>query len=228
MRWLAICLILLITALTSMAPVSATPVQRPHIEAELIPEKSSLHPGAPLTVALRLKMEKRWHTYWKNPGDSGLPTRITWTLPQGFSAGPIQWPAPRRINVGPLTNFGYEGEIFLLTDIQVPAGLAAGTAVPITAKADWLVCEEICIPGDATFSFMLPVSNEPAAADPKWAKAIERTRQQLPRPLEGWNLDAYLRGDDLVLRLSSGQARVVRIHNLTLLPAADDQDHGRL
>ena len=221
MRWLAICLILLITALTSMAPVSATPVQRPHIEAELIPEKSSLRPGAPLTVALRLKMEKRWHTYWKNPGDSGLPTRISWTLPQGFSAGPIQWPAPRRINVGPLTNFGYEGGIFLLTDIQVPAGLAAGTAVPITAKADWLVCEEICIPGDATFSFMLPVSNEPAAADPKWAKAIERTRQQLPRPLEGWNLDAYLRGDDLVLRLSSGRARVVRIHNLTLFP---DQD----
>jgi len=221
MRWLAICLILLITAFTSMTPVSATPVQRPHIEAELRPEKSSLRPGEPLTVALRLKMENRWHTYWKNPGDSGLPTRITWTLPQGFSAGPIQWPAPRRINVGPLTNFGYEGEIFLLTDLQVPAGVAAGTAVPITAKADWLVCEEICIPGDATFSVMLPVSNEPAAADPKWTKAIERTREQLPRPLEGWNVEAYLRGDDLVLRLSSAQARVTRIHNLTLFP---DQD----
>jgi thiol:disulfide interchange protein/DsbC/DsbD-like thiol-disulfide interchange protein len=174
-----------------------------------------------VTVALRLKMEKHWHTYWRNPGDSGLPTRITWTLPQGFSAGPIQWPAPRRINVGPLTNFGYEGEILLLTDIQVPANLVAGSAVPITARADWLVCEEICIPGDATFSFMLPVSNDPAAADPKWAKAIERTREQLPRGLEGWNLDAYLRGDDLVLRLSSGQARVMRIHNLTLFP---DQD----
>lgn len=216
MRWLATCLIVLITA-----PLAAAPVQRPHIEAELIAEQSSLRAGEPVTVALRLKMEKRWHTYWKNSGDSGLPTKITWTLPQGFSAGPIQWPAPRRINVGPLTNFGYEGEIFLLTDIQVPAGLAAGTAVPITAKADWLVCEEICIPGDATFSFMLPVGNEPAAADPNWAKAIERTRQQLPRPLEGWNLDAYLRGDDLVLRLSSGQARVPRIHNLTLFP---DQD----
>ncbi|MGH8761531.1 MAG: protein-disulfide reductase DsbD domain-containing protein, partial [Burkholderiales bacterium] len=202
MRWLATCLILLI-----IAPVSAAPVQRPHIETELIPEKTSLRPGEPATVALRLKMEKRWHTYWKNPGDSGLPTRINWTLPQGFSAGPIQWPAPRRINVGPLTNFGYEGEIFLLTDIQVPARLAAGTAVPITAMADWLVCEEFCIPGDATFSFMLPVSNEPATVEPKWAKAIERTREQLPRQLQGWNLDAYLRGDDLVLRMSSGQAR---------------------
>ncbi len=221
MHRLATCLILLITVPASIAPVSAAPVQRPHIEAELIPEKSGLRPAEPVTVALRLKMEKRWHTYWKNPGDSGLPTKITWTLPQGFSAGPIQWPAPRRIDVGPLTNFGYEGEIFLLTDIQVPAGLAAGSAVPITARADWLVCEEICIPGDATFSFMLPVSNEPATADPKWAKAIERTRGQLPRQLEGWNLDAYLRGDDLVLRLSSGQARAVRIHNLTFFP---DQD----
>ncbi len=216
MRWLATCLILLI-----IAPVTAAPVQRPHIEAELISEKTSLRPGEPATVALRLKMEKRWHTYWKNPGDSGLPTRINWTLPRGFSAEPIQWPAPRRIDVGPLTNFGYEGEIFLLTDIQVPAGLAAGTAMPITAKAEWLVCEEICIPGDATLSFTLPVSKEPATADPKWAKAIERTREQLPRKLEGWNLDAYRRGDDLVLRLSSGQVRVARIHNLTLFP---DQD----
>jgi len=181
MHWLALCFILLITAPVSISPVWAAPVQRPHIEAELIPEKSGLRPGEPVTVVLRLKMEKHWHTYWKNPGDSGLPTRITWTLPQGFSAGPIQWPAPRRINVGPLTNFAYEGEIFLLTDIQAPAGLAAGTAVPITARADWLVCEEICIPGDATFSFMLPVSNEPATADPNWAKAIERTREQLPR-----------------------------------------------
>jgi len=221
MLWLAPPLIILITALAPITPVAAAPVQRPHIEAELIPEKSSLRPGEPLTVALRLKMEKHWHTYWKNPGDSGLPTRIAWALPQGFSAGPIQWPAPRRINVGPLTNFGYEGEILLLTDIQVPAGLAAGSAVPITARADWLVCEEICIPGDATFSFMLPVSDEPAAADPKWAKAIERTREQLPRELEGWNLDAYLRGNDLVLRLSSAQAKLTRIHNLTLFP---DQD----
>ena len=220
MRWLAFCLFLLITAAASISPVLAAPVQRPHIEAELITDKSSLLPGEPVTVALRLKMEKHWHTYWKNPGDSGLPTRITWTLPQGFSAGPIQWPAPQRINVGPLTNFGYEGEIFLLTDIQVPAGLTAGATVPITARADWLVCEEICIPGDATFSFMLPVGNE-AAADPKWAKAIERTRQQLPRQLDAWIVDAYLRGDDLVLRLSSGQARVARIHNLTLFP---DQD----
>ena len=220
MRILAQCLIAAVAA-ASIASAWCAPVQRPHIEAELIAEKLALRPGEPVTMALRLKMEKRWHTYWRNPGDSGLPTRITWTLPQGFTAGPIQWPAPRRINVGPLTNFGYEGEIFLLSDIQVPAGLAAGSAVPITARADWLVCEEICIPGDATFSVMLPVSDEAAGVDPKWAKAIERTREQLPRKLDGWSLDAYLRGDDLVLRLSSAEARATRIHNLMLFP---DQD----
>ncbi|HWH47875.1 MAG TPA: protein-disulfide reductase DsbD domain-containing protein, partial [Burkholderiales bacterium] len=220
MRILAQCLIAAVAA-ASIASAWCAPVQRPHIEAELIAEKLALRPGEPVTMALRLKMEKRWHTYWRNPGDSGLPTRITWTLPQGFTAGPIQWPAPRRINVGPLTNFGYEGEIFLLSDIQVPAGLAPGSAVPITARADWLVCEEICIPGDATFSVMLPVSDEAAGVDPKWAKAIERTREQLPRKLDGWSLDAYLRGDDLVLRLSSAEARATRIHNLMLFP---DQD----
>ena len=220
MRILAQCLIAAVAA-ASIASAWCAPVQRPHIEAELIAEKLALRPGEPVTMALRLKMEKRWHTYWRNPGDSGLPTKITWTLPQGFTAGPIQWPAPRRINVGPLTNFGYEGEIFLLSDIQVPAGLAPGSAVPITARADWLVCEEICIPGDATFSVMLPVSDEAAGVDPKWAKAIERTREQLPRKLDGWSLDAYLRGDDLVLRLSSAEARATRIHNLMLFP---DQD----
>ncbi len=197
MRWLCPFL-----AFVFVVPAAAEPVQRPHIEAELISESGSVRSGEPMTLVLRLKMQKHWHTYWKNPGDSGLPTRLTWTLPPDFSAGPIQWPVPKRINLGPLTNFGYEGEVLLLTDIQAPADLAAGTSVTITARADWLVCEEICIPGDATFTLMLPVSSEPARADKKWAKSIERARSQLPRPLQDRNFSASLHGNELVMRLS--------------------------
>ena len=213
MRWLCPFL-----ALVCVVPAAAEPVQRPHIEAELIAESGSVRPGEPVTVVLRLKMQKHWHTYWKNPGDSGLPTRLTWTLPPDFSAGPIQWPVPKRINLGPLTNFGYEGEVLLLTDIQTPADLAAGTSVPVTARADWLVCEEICIPGDATFTLMLPVSSEPARADQKWARSIARARSQLPRPLQDRDFSASLHGNELVLRLTG---RHTSLDTLAFFP---DQD----
>lgn len=195
----------------------AAPVQRPHIEAELIAEKTALVPGATATIALRLKPDRHWHTYWKNPGDSGLPTRITWTLPPGFEAGPIQWPAPRRFDIGPLTNFGYEGEVFLLTDIRVPSTLLPGTTVPVSARADWLVCEEICIPGDASFTLALPVSQR-ADPDPDWAEAIARSRASLPRAIEGWNVNAYLRGGDIVLQLRSSEPKPPRLHNLAFFP----------
>jgi hypothetical protein len=95
----------------SLALVSsayAAPVQTPHVEAELVSAVRSIEPGKPFTVALRLQHDEYWHTYWKNPGDSGMATAIEWTLPEGFSAGPIQWPTPQRIPIPPLANFGYE------------------------------------------------------------------------------------------------------------------------
>jgi thiol:disulfide interchange protein/DsbC/DsbD-like thiol-disulfide interchange protein len=198
----------------------AAPVQRPHIEVELVAEKTSIRPGETTTLALRLKSQKHWHTYWKNPGDSGLPTRITWSLPPGFEAGPIQWPVPSRINVGPLTNFGYEGEIFLLTDIRVPADLAPGASIPINARADWLVCEEICIPGDASFRLDLPVGTEPTTRDARWSKHFDRARKNTPGNLTGWETHAFHQGKDLVIRLASTtQSRVIR--ELTFFPDSD-------
>jgi thiol:disulfide interchange protein DsbD len=92
----------------------AAPVKTPHVEAELVAATAGLVPGEPVTVALRLSMEKGWHTYWQNPGDSGLPTTLAWKLPAGIEAGPIEWPAPRELPVGPLVNYGYEGEVLHL------------------------------------------------------------------------------------------------------------------
>ena len=102
----------------------ASPVKTEHVEAELVSERTALIPGKPVTLALRLKMADGWHTYWRNPGDSGLPTTITWKLPDGVGVGAIQWPAPRTLPTGPLVNYGYEGEVLLLTGLTVPRDAA--------------------------------------------------------------------------------------------------------
>ncbi len=164
-------LIALITAGLISLPAAANPVRADHIDVELIPATTSVEPGGTLTLALRLKADEHWHTYWKNPGDSGLATHIDWTLPEGFEAGPILWPAPARIDIGPLANYGYDGEVLLLTDIRVPE--QASGIVPIRAKASWLVCEEICIPGDAEFALLLGTGT--ATPDPRWAERIAQT-----------------------------------------------------
>ena len=80
------------------------------VKVELLAEPAAIKPGEPFAVGIRLSMKEHWHTYWRNPGDSGEPTQVTWKLPQGFIAGDIEWPAPSLIRVGPAANFGYEGE----------------------------------------------------------------------------------------------------------------------
>lgn len=149
-----------------------------HVDAELIAATDAIVPGQPLTVGLRLKHENEWHTYWQVPGDSGLPTQIKWQLPAGFNAGPIAWPHPKRLPVGPLMNFGYEGETLLLTTVQVPADLPVGTPVTLNAKASWLECKDVCIPGDAQVRLTLPV--KPLAAPSASAALFKATQARVP------------------------------------------------
>src|SRR2546430_13979446 len=101
-RWLNFVVRCFVAAALAL-PAVAAPVRTAHVEAELVPEQTALAPGRPLTVALRLVMERGWHTYWQNPGESGLPTTLAWKLPNGLSAGPIQWPPPRPRPGGPRT-----------------------------------------------------------------------------------------------------------------------------
>jgi thiol:disulfide interchange protein len=149
-----------------------------HVDAELIAATDAIVPGQPLTVGLRLKHENEWHTYWQVPGDSGLPTQIKWQLPVGFNAGPIAWPHPKRLPVGPLMNFGYEGETLLLTTVQIPADLPVGTPVTLNAKASWLECKDVCIPGDAQVKLTLPV--KPQAAPSSSAALFKATQARVP------------------------------------------------
>lgn len=157
-----------------------------HAQAKLVAEARSIRPGAPFWVALELRMDPHWHTYWQNPGDSGMPTQIDWKLPEGFKAGEIQWPAPQRIEVGPLASYAYEGVVYLLTEIIPPRDLAPGKSVKLEAKARWLVCKEICIPEREELVLEMPVDVGEPAPSP-WRDEITATLQRLPRLEAEWS-----------------------------------------
>jgi thiol:disulfide interchange protein/DsbC/DsbD-like thiol-disulfide interchange protein len=180
---------------------AATMVKTEHVEADLVADKAGAQAGKPLLVGLRLRMEPHWHTYWKNPGDSGLPTKIQWVLPDGWKAGEIQWPFPQPLPVGPLMNYGYEDEVVLLAELTPPASAPPGIA-PIKARAEWLVCKDICVPEKGDIDFALPVAATSAAADRRFVGSIERALGMLPVDAAGWKYDAALQGKSLVVRLT--------------------------
>lgn len=160
----------------------ATGVQAPHVEVELVAERTAWLPGAANEVALRVKPEDGWHTYWRNPGDSGLPTKLEWSLPTAWSAGGIQWPYPATEALGDLVNYGYGRETLHLVTLRVPEAQSGPTAT-VRAKAKWLVCKDICIPGAADLSLELPVGGI-ATVDPRWSASFLDARQRLPESLE--------------------------------------------
>ncbi len=151
---LAVCLVAVCAALC-IAGAMAQPVPQ-KVQARLIAPTLSIHAGQPFTVGLEQIIAPNWHTYWKNPGDSGEPTRLTWKLPAGFVASEIRWPLPSALPVGPLTNYGYSDTLLLPSTITPPAGLSAGT-ITLHALAEWLVCEKICIPEQQDVSLTLKI-----------------------------------------------------------------------
>ncbi len=147
------------------------------VSASLLADTTALTPGKPFEVGLLLEMAPGWHTYWEYPGDAGLPTTIAWTLPEGFGAGPIQWPLPRRIlEPGDIEVYAYKDKVLLITTILPPADLKE-QSVTLRARAAWLVCEEICIPGSAPLELTLPVGGAAAAAN---SELFSTFRNQLP------------------------------------------------
>lgn len=156
-----------------------------HLRAELVSEYQQVSPGQTLTLALHFIPDPHWHTYWQNPGDSGLATSLDWQLPAGVSAGEIQWPTPQAFVIAPLVNYGFDGDTVLLVDVQIAEDYAQ-TSVPIAVKADWLVCEEICIPAEASFNLTLPVGEAVLATEQQ--RLFSDARQRLPKPL---NVEGY-------------------------------------
>ena len=161
-------------------------VTTPHVRAELVAHApNGVSPGATVWAGLQLAHQPEWHTYWKNAGDSGLPTELTWTLPPGVEAGDIAWPLPRKIPIGTLANYGYEGTVLLpvpLTitpDFKMPLLASSASEVELKLKASWLVCRKECIPEEGEFALRLPLQGSTAFN----TAAFDTAQAAQPQPL---------------------------------------------
>jgi thiol:disulfide interchange protein DsbD len=181
-----------------LSATAQTEVRTEQLRAELLAHApAGVTPGKPLWLGLLLEHAPHWHTYWKNPGDSGLATRLQWTLPPGVDVGEIDWPVPQRLPVGPLMNYGYEGRVLLPVRVQVPAGFDA-PSLSVQLQADWLVCKEVCLPQSGRFSLQLPSH----AATSVHAALFDEAQRRLPQALPGTAAKARIEGHDLVLDVS--------------------------
>ncbi len=150
------------------------------VTAQLVAETATVVPGQSFTAGLLLKMVPGWHTYWQFPGDAGIPTEIKWKLPDGWKAGPIQWPVPLKLNEpGEIQIYGYHDDVLLMVQLTPPSKIAA-SSVHLAATADWLVCEKICIPGSGEVQLDLPVGAQATAAN---QELFQKFRDRLPRAL---------------------------------------------
>ncbi|VVM05937.1 Thiol:disulfide interchange protein DsbD [Methylacidimicrobium cyclopophantes] len=198
------------------------PARSKHVEATLLSETNALSPGVPVWVAVRLRMEKGWHTYWRNPGNAGSPTRIDWELPAGFQAGPIQWPVPEVISVPPLTSYGYEGEAWLLASVTPPASLPVGQTVALSAKVSWVECAQTCIPASENLLLILPVTATPGKIDPALRAGFQQARAALPQPPpKTVQATAWIERDKLHLELKSSEKKAAVLEAPRFLPAQE-------
>jgi thiol:disulfide interchange protein len=174
---------LLAAGVSAVAASSSADVT--HLHVQLVVPESYLYSGARNDAGLYFKLEPGWHIYWKNAGDSGEPPRIRWTLPEGIAAGELQYPAPKRLPLGPLMDFGYENEVLFPMPLVVAKTVKPGAAV-LQAKVDWLVCREVCIPGKADLEIQRQIAAPNAVSQAQVAPDFDiwtRLATPLPEPL---------------------------------------------
>ena len=206
------------------APGAVVTTER--VRAELVAHApEGVTPGQPLWLGLSITHQPEWHTYWKNPGDSGLPTQLEWQLPAGLEAGAIEWPLPKIIRVGPLANYGYEDRLLLPVPIKVAADFKApeGDTLTIRLHASWLVCRVECIPEEGDFTLQLPVRSATALH----AQAFAAAQARQPAALSGQS-SAKVAGERLQLRIE-GLPAALQGKNLALFPeTAEVLEHAAL
>jgi thiol:disulfide interchange protein len=204
---------------------ASEPVHSDHLSVQLVSSHAQVMPGTTTVIGLRLEHEPEWHTYWINPGDSGLGTTVSWRLPRGVTAAEIDWPAPRRIEVGPLTNFGYAGEVVLPVRITLPADLPLGRDVPLEVKVNWLVCKEECIPGDAVLRLQLPIAPS-VTPDERWQSLFAVA--QAARPVAVAWRSVWIDAGDAVDVLIQDDGSITNLGSVELFPQAGTLiAHGR-
>ncbi|MEH6698564.1 MAG: thioredoxin family protein [Brevundimonas sp.] len=160
------------------------PASTDRITAELVSMTASATPGSTLILAVRQDIKPDWHTYWRNPGDSGGATTLNWSLPQGWEAGDIVWPLPERQPLSGLMNYGYSDVVYLPVPIAVPADAEPGRMLDLSVTALFLVCSaEMCVPDELTLGLRLPVgAGDQTALETRHASAIQAVLQSSPRP----------------------------------------------
>ncbi|MET0659751.1 MAG: thioredoxin family protein [Steroidobacteraceae bacterium] len=189
------------------------------VQARLVASVTAVKPGEQILLGVQQQIIPHWHTYWLNPGDSGTATSIDWRLPEGASTGPIQWPAPQRFTLGPITNYGYADEVTLLSTVKVPQTATVGSEFPIEATVDWLVCEALCIPQQVTLGMTLPVVAPTATrADSPAQSLIAAAQARLP-VASPWDASVESEKGRTILRLRQAQFDDTRIKDLWFYPS---------
>jgi DsbC/DsbD-like thiol-disulfide interchange protein len=200
------------------AQAAAAPI--PHGTLELVAESRWVTPGHGISLGLHFQLEKGWHIYWVNPGDSGEPPRVTWQLPPGLSAGAIEWPAPRRLGTSSIVDFGYEDAVTLIVPVHAESSLAAQPLANLGAEIKVLVCREVCIPGKTQLSLTLPIKSQPPAPDVRTRELFAAARKELPRPApQNWKFSVDDAKDSFVLAANLG----AQIMQATFFPVAEAQ-----
>lgn len=174
---------LFIVMIAASLASAAAPAKNEHVQATLLSDVSAIQPGQPFTVGVMLKIDPHWHVYWLNPGDSGEATKVVFEAPEGFKVEPVQLPVPVKfMQPGDMIGYGYMDEVMITAKITPPADPPAGSPIDIVAKAKWLVCEDVCIPGKADLKTSLPVAQSAAPANvelfKQWAARMPVTKEK--------------------------------------------------
>ncbi|HWG19433.1 MAG TPA: thioredoxin family protein [Terracidiphilus sp.] len=178
----------------------------PHVQVQLIHDEFGVFAPDEILAGLYFKLEPGWHVYWMNPGDAGQPPKIDWTLPRGVKAGPLQYPAPKRLPLGPLMDFGYEGEVAFPVALYVDSTFRPGSTVHVAAKVSWLVCRETCIPEKANLALDVPVVAGKPGGNGAVIPILQSAWAALPKPLPaGDKLGFVSTADGLRLTVETGQ-----------------------
>ena len=189
--------------------LSGTAVAENPLAVTLVSEAKAIAPGEAFNVGLHLKPPAGFHTYWKHPGIVGLATTVDWTLPPGFSAGEIQWPAPQAVKMARYTAQGYRDEAILIVPITAPKELSQ-TPVTLTARASWMCCGDQCHPASRVpFSITLPVALS-STPDPATKPLFDRFREKIPQKDDAWSVEVTRHPESIQLTLTSKQPQLTR------------------
>ena len=176
-----------------------------HAKVSLLAEQNAFDPGHTAWVGVLFDLEKGWHIYWVNPGDSGEAPKFQWQLPAGFRAGEVRWPVPVRIGTGIVIDYGYEGRVLLPLPLDVPATYKAGTPVTLTAEVHYLICRDVCIPAKTQIKLTWPPPSGAGGDAASRQNLFSATRARWPKPLEaGSKARVSDEGKSLVLNLETG------------------------